>query len=137
MNESVVTVRVRYPEVDRMQVAHHMHYLAWFEIGRTEVMRAAGVPYGALEDIEKLAFPVIEVGARYRSPARYDEEIEIRTTLAETAGARVRFTYRIVRPGAGTLLAEGFTVHAALGAAGRPVRIPPAVCAALAAWSAS
>lgn len=119
----VTRCRVRYPEVDRMGVAHHTHYLVWFELGRTEWMRRAGVPYGALEDEQDLLFPVIEVGARYRRPARYDEELEVRTELREISPVKVRFDYEVVRPADGTRLAEGFSVHAAIGRDGRPRRL--------------
>jgi acyl-CoA thioester hydrolase len=132
--EEVTRIRVRYPEVDRMNVAHHMHYLAWFEMGRTELMRSAGVPYAEVENGMGVSFPVIEAGARYRRPSRYDEVLEVRTGLGEATGPRVRFEYRIVRPADGELLAEGFSVHAALGPDGRARRVPAPLSAALARW---
>ncbi len=132
--EHVTVVRVRYPEVDRMAVAHHMHYLAWFETGRTELMRAAGVPYAEVEERLGVMFPVIEVGVRYRAPARYDEELEIRTSVGFIEGPRVRFNYRIVRPEGGALLAEGFSVHAATNREGRPQRVPRGLKTALDTW---
>lgn len=130
----VTAFRVRYPEVDRMGVAHHTHYLVWFELGRTELMRSAGFAYGEVEDRLGVLFPVVEAGVRYRQPARYDEELEVRTRVATIGGPRVRFEYHIVRPGTGALLAEGFTVHAAIGRDGRPHRVPAPLVAALAAW---
>ncbi len=124
LRESRTRTRVRYPETDRMGVAHHTHYLAWFELGRTELMREAGCPYGELEDGDGLYFPVIEAGARYLAPARYDEVVVVETSLVEVGGARVRFEYRVRRERDGALLARGFTVHAAIGAGGRPRRLP-------------
>lgn len=121
---SRTVTRVRYPETDRMGVAHHSHYLAWFELGRTELMRERGAPYGELEDRDGVFFPVIEAGARFRSPARYDEIIAIETDLVEVAGARVRFEYRVLSDEDGRLLATGFTRHGATGREGRPCRIP-------------
>lgn len=115
--------RVRYPETDRMGVAHHTHYFVWFELGRTELMRALGCPYGELEDGRGIFFPVVEAGARYVASARYDEEIEIVTRLAGASGARVRFEYDIRRAADGTSLASGFTVHASVGRDGRPTRL--------------
>lgn len=117
-------VRVRYPETDRMGVAHHTHYLVWFEMGRTELMRRAGVPYGMLEESEQLFFPVVELGARFMAPAAYDEELEVRTVLSRIGGARIRFDYQLFRKDAGGPLAVGHTVHAAVGGDGRPRRIP-------------
>jgi acyl-CoA thioester hydrolase len=121
---------VRYPETDRMGVAHHTHFLVWFELGRTELMRRAGMPYGRLED-EGLFFPVVELGTRFLRPARYDEELEVHTVIAELRRARVRFEYRLHRPEESEPLALGHTVHAAVDRAGRPVRIPPGIRSAL------
>jgi len=121
---SRTTTRVRYPETDRMGVAHHTHFLVWFELGRTELMRGLGCPYGVLEDRDGVLFPVIELGASYVAPARYDERLDVLTTLDEVSGARVRFSYAIRSREDGRLLATGFTRHASIGRDGRPTRIP-------------
>ena len=117
-----MTVRVRYPEIDRMGVAYHAHYLVWFELGRTEWMRHAGRSYRDYEDEDGLRFPVVEAGARYVCPARYDDVLSVHTQVARVGGARVRFEYRVEREGA--VLASGFTEHAVIGADGRARRIP-------------
>ena len=124
---SKTATRVRYPETDRMGVAHHTHYFVWFELGRTELMRQAGCAYGALEDADGVFFPVVEAGAHYIAPARYDEVVEIDTRLAATEGVRVRFEYVLRREADGTVLAKGFTVHASCGRDGRPARLPESV----------
>lgn len=134
MREGVVPFRVRYPEVDRMGFAHHGNYLVWFELGRTELMREAGVPYSEVE-ARGLYFPVVEAGARFRLPAYYDDELEVRTIVLPICGATVRFEYRIVRPKTAETLTTGFSVHAATDARGKPGRIPKPLVAALAAWS--
>ena len=121
---STTTTRVRYPETDRMGVAHHTHYFVWFELGRTELMREAGCTYGGLEDEDGIFFPVIEAAARYKSPARYDETIEIETALASVEGVRVRFEYVVRRTDDGGEIASGHTVHASCGRDGRPMRLP-------------
>ena len=121
---SRTTTRVRYPETDRMGVAHHTHYFVWFELGRTELMRQAGCVYGVLEDDDGVFFPVIEAGAEYLLPARYDEVLEIETRLVAAEGVRVRFDYVLRRPEDARVLAKGFTVHASCGRDGRPVRLP-------------
>lgn len=123
---SVTTTRVRYPETDRMGVAHHTHHLVWFELGRTELMREAGTAYGELEDGEGVFFPVVEVGAAFVSPARYDETLTITTRLVSVKGVRVRFEYHVAR-GTGETVSTGFTVHAAVGRDGRPIRLPEAL----------
>ncbi len=117
------STRVRYPETDRMGVAHHTHFLVWFELGRTELLREIGFAYGELED-KGISFPVVEAGARYRAPARYDEVLEIETRLVEARGARVRFEYSVLRTSDGVVLATGFSEHAAIGRDGRPLRLP-------------
>jgi acyl-CoA thioester hydrolase len=116
-----------------MGVAHHTHYLVWFELGRTELMRGAGCAYGALEDDDGVFFPVVAVGAEYLAPARYDEVIEIETRLARAEGVRVRFEYVLRRAGTTQVLAKGFTVHASCGRDGRPVRMPESLRSRLAA----
>jgi acyl-CoA thioester hydrolase len=118
------TTRVRYTETDRMGVAHHTHFLVWFELGRTELMRDLCCPYGEVEDRDGILFPVAEAGARYLAPARYDEVLEITTRLVSAVGARVRFEYVIARIADGASIAEGFTVHAVVGRDGRPRRLP-------------
>ena len=124
---SKTTTRVRYPETDRMGVAHHSHFFVWFELGRTELMRQAGCAYGVLEDDDGVFFPVIEAGATYLLPAGYDEVLEIETRLASAGGVRVRFEYVLRRPDDARVLATGFTVHASCGRDGRPARLPDAL----------
>ncbi len=124
--ESVVQIRVRYPEVDSMGVAHHSHHFVWFEIGRTEWMRERGLPYARVER-EGTFLPVIEAECAYRAPVRYDELVSVRTRLSEAGAARVTFTYRVEREGDGALLATGSTTHAAVDGAGRPRRLPAAL----------
>ena len=122
MGTHTTSVRVRYPEVDRMGVAHHSHYLVWFEVGRTEMMRASGNAYDALEK-SGVSFPVIESGVIYRSPARYDDELTVETWVESIEGIRVRYSYRILR---GTdELASGFTVHAPVDSRLQPIRLQP------------
>lgn len=108
-----------------MNVVYHAHYLVWFELGRTELMRALGCDYGRLESHDGVFFPVREARARYHSPARYDDRLEVRTRLTEVGGARVRFDYEIFREGETRPLASGFTEHGAVGADGRPRRLDP------------
>jgi acyl-CoA thioester hydrolase len=119
-------VRVRYADTDQMGVVYYANYLVWFEIGRTEWLRDAGWNYREMEETG-VTLPVIEAHCEYRQPARYDDEIEIRTTATLVTPVRLRFDYQAVRAAGGTLVAEGHTVHAALGTNGRPCRLPPKV----------
>jgi acyl-CoA thioester hydrolase len=122
--EHRIEVRVRYPETDRMGVAYHAHYLVWFEMGRTELMRELGCTYGELEEREGVSLPVVRVGADYRASARYDELLDIHTRLVSIGASRVRFEYRLTRRVDDKLLATGFTEHATVGRTGRAVRLP-------------
>ena len=121
--EATTEVRVRYPEVDRMGVAHHRVHFVWFEIGRTEWMRQAGLPYSRVE-AEGIHLPVIAATCAYHAPARYDDLLNVRTTLGGMTAARATFEYRIERGADGALLAAGSTTHAAVDATGRPRRLP-------------
>ena len=119
-----VDIRVRYAETDRMGVAWHGHYLAWFEIGRTAWMRDAGCPYGELEDESGIFFPVIRADARFKASAHYDDRLRVKTELVKLSGARVEFEYEVVRAETDQVLATGSTEHAAIDAGGKPCRMP-------------
>lgn len=122
-HEGIVTVRVRYPEVDRMGIAHHRNHFVWFEIGRTELMRERGLAYAAIE-AQGWFLPVIEAACSYHAPARYDDLLRVRTTLRTLGAVRATFAYRLEREPDGQLLASGTTVHAAVDRQGRPRRLP-------------
>ena len=108
-------VRVRYAETDQMGVVYHANYLVWFEVGRVEFIRQMGLDYRSMEQEEGALIAVIEARARYKAPARYDEELVIRTHLSGVRGPVVRFTYTVVRAGEETVLCEGETVHMVVG----------------------
>jgi acyl-CoA thioester hydrolase len=117
-------VRVRYAETDRMGVVYYANYLVWFEVGRTEWLRQTGESYRDMERAHGVTLPVIESHCEYRRPARYDDEIEIRTRATLVSPVRIRFDYQVVRDQAGDPLAEGYTVHAAVDPGGKPCRLP-------------
>jgi acyl-CoA thioester hydrolase len=105
-----------------MGVVHHTHYLTWFELGRTELMRERGRSYESMER-EGTFMPVTEAECRYLHPARYDEEIEVETCVAAASRIRVEFSYRALRVPDGKLLATGRTVHVATDSSGAPRRM--------------
>ena len=119
-------VRVRYADTDQMGVVYYANYLVWFEVGRTEWLRESGWSYREMEQAG-ISLPVIEAHCEYRQPARYDDEIEIRTEARVLTPVRIRFDYEARRTADETLSATGHTVHAALGADGRPRRLPARV----------
>ena len=109
-------VRVRYAETDQMGIVYYANYLVWFEIGRVELLRSLGLAYSQLETDHLCILPVVEATCRYRSPARYDDEILIETRPSLLRGSVIKFAYQIWRkaPIEGEerkLLAEGETVH--------------------------
>jgi acyl-CoA thioester hydrolase len=113
--------RVRYKETDQMGIAHHSNYLVWFEIGRTDLCRLAGLPY---VEIERRGFILVvtEIACRYRVPFLYDEEVVIRTSVAEAQSRAMKFAYEL-RDAAGELRATGQSSHLWLDRATRkPVR---------------
>jgi acyl-CoA thioester hydrolase len=120
----VSRLRVRYAETDQMGVAWHGNYFAWFEVGRTDLLRAHGMSYSELEE-QDLYLPVIEARAAYGRPARYDDAIEVHTRVASHSGARVAFEYQVRLDVDQAPLATGFTAHAAVDGRGKPRRLPP------------
>jgi acyl-CoA thioester hydrolase len=108
-------VRVRYAETDQMGIVYYANYLVWFEIGRVELLRSLGLAYSQLEIEHECILPVVEATCRYKSPARYDDQILIETRPSLLRRSVIKFAYRILRKGADgvepTLLAEGETVH--------------------------
>lgn len=118
-----ITILVRYAETDRMGVVYHANYFIWFEIGRCELLRAHGRSYKDME-AEGIDLPVIEARCEYKAPARYDDELQVKTWGKLLSPARVEFKYEIRRPADGTLNAVGTTIHAAVDTTGRPCRLP-------------
>jgi acyl-CoA thioester hydrolase len=108
-------VRVRYAETDQMGIVYYANYLVWFEIGRVELLRSLGLAYSQLEIDHDCILPVVNASCRYRSPARYDDQILIETRPSLLRGTVIKFAYRILRKAPEgeepTLLAEGETVH--------------------------
>jgi acyl-CoA thioester hydrolase len=125
MPEHTVTVRVRYGETDQGGVVYHPNYFLYFEAGRTELLRAAGVVYSELEK-SGVFLVVTEASCTYRSAARYDEELRVVTKVDHVGKATVGFSYRVLGP-TRALLAEGRTVLASVDSAKNPVRLPKTV----------
>lgn len=119
-------LRVRYAETDQMSVAYHGNYFAWFEVGRIELLRQLGWSYKSLEE-DGISLPVIEAACQYRHPARYDDELEVRTRGHLASSLRVEFTYELVRLPDERVLATARTLHVPLNRDGRPCRLPAAL----------
>src|SRR6185295_20228169 len=124
--QSQSRVRVRYAETDQMGVVYYANYFVWFEVGRADLLREAGWSYREMET-EGFALPVIEAHCAYRESAKYDDDLEVRTTGAMLSPVRVQFTYEVVRLADTATLAIGATIHATLDRGGRPCRLPDRV----------
>src|SRR5437879_6984246 len=99
-----IQVRVRYAETDRMGLLHHANYLVYFEQGRTELLRSHGFTYRTMED-EGFLLVLTKAAVRYRSPARYDDVLTLRTIVTRTTAVRIEHRYEVYRDG--TLIADG------------------------------
>ena len=102
--------RVRYKETDQMGIAHHSNYVVWFEIGRTDFCRVTGITYREIE-ARGMLLVVTEIGCRYRTPFAYDDEVLIRTSVAEAASRSLTFSYELFDAKGETLKASGFSTH--------------------------
>src|ERR1700722_4416992 len=118
-------IRVRYAETDQMGVVYHANYLVWFEVGRVDYIRDMGLGYRAMEQEDNAMIAVIEASARYKAPARYDDELIVRTSLAGARGPIVRFRYAVVRGSDELLLCEGETTHIVVGRDMKKRDMPP------------
>lgn len=128
------TLRVRYAETDAMGVVHHAAYVPWFEVGRVNLLRAAGCPYG---DIEARGLLVVlsDLQVRYRSPARFDDEVVIETQLITLKSRQIAFRYRALLATTATILVEGQTNHiVVLRATMKPTVLPVDLSALLQLW---
>lgn len=121
-----IRLRVRYADTDRMGVVYYANYLVWFEVARTEWLRDTGWSYRQMEE-QGVSLPVIQAHCDYRRPARYDDELEIRTRATLLTPVRIRFDYEVCRLQDDAVSALGHTVHAAIDANGRPCRLPARV----------
>jgi acyl-CoA thioester hydrolase len=127
-------VRVRYAETDQMGVVYHANYLVWFEVGRVELIRQMGLDYKRMEQEDGCGIAVVQVEAKYRAPARYDDELIIQTQLVAARGPVVRFGYKILRAEDGMLLCEGATAHVVVGLDMKKRNLPQHYAERFAAW---
>jgi acyl-CoA thioester hydrolase len=106
-----VKTRVRYAETDQMGVVYHANYFVWFEVGRVEFLRGLGFSYREMEQNDACFIAVVDARCRYKAPARYDDEVIVRTHLKNVRESLVHFGYELLRASDGLLLAEGETMH--------------------------
>lgn len=116
-------IRVRYSETDAMGLLHHANYFNYFEMGRTEMLRASGGNYRQMES-DGMFMVVVELHCRYRAPAHYDDELTLRTRIKRVTAARLEHEYQLFRDD--TLLCEAQSVLACVDRDGNLQRMPDA-----------
>jgi len=120
---SEARVRVRYAETDQMGVAYHGNYFVWFEVGRSQYCNDCGFSYRELEARHGLYLIVAEAHCRYKTSAKYEDELTIRTFVKELTRRTIRFGYEIVRAD-GVKVATGETLHILINKENRPTSFP-------------
>ena len=117
-------LRVRYAETDKMGIAYHSNFIVWFEVGRVELLRQMGFRYRNLEQQHDCHIAVVDVRCRFKSPAYYDDELIIRTSLKNLRGSLLQFGYEVLRAEDNALLAEGETTHIVVNAKMEKTTLP-------------
>ncbi|MDQ8193843.1 thioesterase family protein [Coraliomargarita sp. SDUM461004] len=134
MIHSISKIRVRYAETDRMDVVYHSNYLVWFETARIQMLDQIGIPYREIE-ARGLFLPVLTVSAAYKSPARFDDHLEVHLYMNKKPRARMHFEYEVRR--GDTLLATGQSSHGFMDRNGQAQRPPEDLLQKIeAAWAA-
>ena len=114
--------RVKFFDTDTMGVVHHSNYIRWFETGRVEFLRTLGIDLNEMMS-DGILFPIIEVGAKFHAPAKFDDELEIITTAEVLSRAKMKFNYEIRRRGEEKILAEGNSTNV-FTSGGKICRLP-------------
>ncbi len=121
LRQHEIELRVRYQETDPMGFLHHANYFTYFEIGRTELLRAAGGNYRQME-ADGLLVVVVRAECTFRRPARYDDLLRLRTTIARVTHAKIEHHYELTRDG--ECLAVGRVTLAVVDRQGRVQPVP-------------
>lgn len=100
----------RYAETDRMGIVHHSNYPIWFEAGRTDFIRKMGMPYSKIEE-EGYMLPLIELKCVFKSPAKYEDQISVKTQIKEVSYSRLTFCYEVYKNNGADLITYGETTH--------------------------
>lgn len=116
-------IRVRYSESDRMGTYYNSRLLEWMEVGRSELMRAGGIPYGEWEARGVMA-PIIESHLKFKGRAGYDDLLTMETVMTREGRAKVKFEAKVSQAESGAPVAEGWTIHALTDPDGKPLRFP-------------
>jgi acyl-CoA thioester hydrolase len=101
----------RYAETDQMGIVHHSNYAIWFEAGRTDFLKNAGVSNSSIE-AKGILLPLYEMNCKFIAPAKYEDEVAVITNIKSISKVRISFTYKVMNANTGKLLATGETMHA-------------------------
>lgn len=115
-------ITVRYAETDQMGIAHHSNYAVWYEVGRTDFIRAMGISYSEMER-RGIIVPLLSLDCKYRKPALYEDELVVRTHLLRANGVKMEFEYQIFKNGEKDPINTGHTVHGMVNKRLEPVHL--------------
>ena len=123
MNENTTEHRVRYADTDNGGVAYYARYLEWLEVGRTELLRKNGITYAVYEKKGQFA-PVININLTYKSPARYDDLLVLKTSIREIGNSSIKFVYELTKKEDSSIIAYGETTNIFVHKNLRPIPVP-------------
>ncbi len=126
MNQSEMMLIARYAETDRMGIVHHSHYAVWFEAGRTDFLKKAGVTYSSLEAMGFM-LPLYEMNCKFKRPAQYEDEILVITKISFMSPVRLHLSYQVINSANSKLLVTGETMHAWTDKTFKPVNAQKAI----------
>lgn len=118
--ESISKIEVRYAETDQMGIAHHSNYPIWFEVARTDFIKALGMNYA---DVEKagIIIPLTGLECKYKKAAFYEDHLQIHACLTKLSPVRLEFSYKVTRED--EVIAEGKTMHGMVRKDLKPVNV--------------
>ena len=102
--------RVKFFDTDTFGIVHHSNYIRWFETGRVEFLRELGIDLNEMMS-DGILFPIVDIGAKFHAPAKFDDVLEIVTTAEALTKAKMKFNYAIRKCGEEKILAEGTSTN--------------------------
>lgn len=114
--------KVKYYETDKMGITHHSNYIRWMEEARVDYLDQIGYPFARLE-VEGMISPVVSVQCDYKMTSKFDDVIEIETTLIELNPVSFSLQYKMTKKETGDVVSLGKSRHCAVNEAGRPISI--------------
>lgn len=109
--ETKTSFYIRHFEIDKMGIVHHSNYPKWFEIGRRDYFKKAGIPSSAMNK-QGFYLPLTEMECKFKSPAKFGNKVTVSTRMTHMSCVLIKFEYEIINKKSGKLIAVGKTVHA-------------------------